>query len=181
MTKEYQLDICLKELSEWKNTFLESYKIALREDFVTNNSPKEHNFLNHVTSFLMMLKRNSYPLVKKPFKKREIVVVSFWLNVGSEVSFERPCLIYKDSKSTLWEDVIVIPLTTATIDKKQDAFDVYVPKDTKNCLYANSWARLRQLRSVSIKRLGKVVWIIEDDKVKEAINTRVKEMLWTEA
>ncbi len=99
------------------------------------------------------------------------------MNTGSEINGDRPSVIYKDSKSTLGDDLTVIPLTSAVLEKQSDAFDIYVGKDEANNLYQNSRARLRQLRSVSVKRLGKFVGSITDDKVTGAINVRVKEML----
>lgn len=138
--------------------------------------PKEHGFKGHVESFVTQVKRNCTPLVKKPFKKRDIYVVSYGMNTGSEVNGDRPSIIYKDSKNTQGQDLMVIPLTSAQLEKQSDAFDVFVAKEETN-LYQNSWARLRQLRPVSLKRLGKYVGSISDEKVITTINARVKEML----
>lgn len=74
----------------------------------------------------------------------------------------------------------MIPLTSAVATKQADAFDVLVQKDTENNLYQTSWARIRQLRSVSVKRIGKQVGTITDKETINAINGKVKEMLATE-
>lgn len=86
-------------------------------------------------------------------------------------------MIYKDSNSTLGEDVTVIPLTSATQQKQSDKFDVFVPKDANNQLFVNSFARLRQLRSVSMKRIGKQVGTLTDEHVMTAIEKLMQTML----
>lgn len=68
-------------------------------------------------------------------------------------------------------------MTSALQEKQTDVFDVVVPKDTDNALYQTSRARIRQMRSVSIKRLGKCVGTIANEAVKSAINKAVKEMI----
>lgn len=177
MTKEYELAIQLKEATEWTDIFSESYRIALWPQFVSNDAPKEHNFKNHLASFLRQLKKNNHPVVKKPFKKWEIYTVSYGMNTGSEVNGERPSILYKDSKNTLWDDLIAIPLTSVAQEKLADKFDVFVPKDENNKLYQNSYARIRQLRAVSLLRIGKYVGTVTDEYVINAINKSVKEML----
>ncbi len=179
MTKEYQIDISLKETA-WKEVFSESYRIALRQNFVEQNNPKEHGFKNHVEGFLTQLKRNCIPAVKKTYNKRQVYVISYWINTGSEINWDRPGIIYKDTNNTLWDDVIVIPLTSALMEKQSDKFDVFVPKDAKNNLFQNSFARWRQIRSVSVKRLGKLIGTIENEHVIKAINNCIKTMLATE-
>lgn len=89
---------------------------------------------------------------------------------------ERPAILF--SKGNTGEDLLVIPLTSVVHDKLVDQFDVLVPKDpNSNKLYSNSYARVRQLRSVSMKRLGKHLGEIVDSDVKKAINNSVKKML----
>ncbi len=99
------------------------------------------------------------------------------MNTGSEVNGSRPSLIYKHSDNTLGEDVTVIPLTSATQQKQSDKFDVFVPKDESNQLFVNSFARLRQLRSVSLKRIGKQVGTLTDEHVMAAIEKLMQTML----
>lgn len=178
MTKDYQLDILLKEKSTWKEAFSESYQIAMRPEFVANTTPKEHGFKNHAASFVVQLQKNSYPLVKRPFKKRQIYVVSYGMNLGSEVNGDRPSIIYKNSNFTLWEDLIVIPLTSANQQKQPDKFDTLVPQDASNNLFQNSYARVRQLKAQSVKKIGKFVGTITDENTIKAIDNAAKEMLW---
>ncbi len=177
MKKEYELAISLKELL-WNSVFSESYRIALRDKFVENKNPKEHGFKNHLEGFVFQLKQNSKELVKQAYSKRQIYVVSYGMNTGSEINGDRPSLIYKASDSTLGEDVIVIPLTSAFLQKQSDKYDIFVPKDKANNLFQNSYARLRQIRSVSIKRVGKSIGTLADEKVIQLINEQAKKMLW---
>lgn len=157
--------------------FNESYRIALRKEFVENKQPKEHGFTNHLHGFLTQLKQNNAPLTKRTFKRFEIYVVNYAMNTGSEVNGSRPSLIYKHSSNTFGEDVTVIPLTSATQQKQSDKFDVFVPKDDSNQLFVNSFARLRQIRSVSIKRIGKKVGTLTDANVIAAIEKLMQTML----
>lgn len=177
MTKDYQIDIKLMDAASWNSIFSESYRIALWKEFVDNKMPKEHGFKNHVEGFLIQLKNNSKAVVNNPVEKWSIHTVDLGIWVGSEIISSRPCLVYKSSDSTLWEDVVIIPLTSAFDQKAKDSYDIFVPKDETNNLYQNSFARLRQLRAVSKKRLGKSIGKIESDDVRNAINTGIKKML----
>jgi hypothetical protein len=73
--------------------------------------------------------------------------------------------------------VIVIPLTSAVREKLADKFDSFVPKDADNKLFQNSYARLRQLRVVSRKKIGNLLGTITDKKVQEEIDGAMSEML----
>jgi mRNA-degrading endonuclease toxin of MazEF toxin-antitoxin module len=107
---------------------------------------------------------------KQTYAKRQIYVVNYGMNTGSEINGDRPSIIYKASYATFGEDVIVIPLTSAGKDKKGDAYDVYVNKDADNKLFQPSFARLRQIRSVSVKRVGKKLGEVTSDVTKKLIN-----------
>lgn len=102
---------------------------------------------------MTQLKLNATPLQKQSLKKREIYVVNYGMNTGSEMNGDRPSIIYKSDNYTLGEDVIVIPMTSALREKLTDKFDVLIQKDEDNTLYQNSYARLRQCRAVSVKKL----------------------------
>lgn len=181
MTKDYQLDITLKEVL-WTEVFSESYKIALLDEFVKNTNPKEHGFKNHEHGFVMQLFRNNKPSpAPQTFAKRQVFVVSYGMNTGSEVNGERPSIIFKADHSTKWDDIIVIPLTSALQQKQSDRYDVLVSKDNDNNLFQNSFARIRQMRAVSLKRVGKQVGTITDPQVMQAITAWAQTMLWMEA
>lgn len=160
--------------------FANTYKIALREAFVTNTNPKEHGLASHTEGYVTQLRLNTPPLKKQPLKKRQIYVVNYGMNTGSEINGSRPSIIYKDSDNTLGEDVTVIPLTSAMREKLTDKFDLFVPKDDDNKLFQNSYARLRQIRTVSTKRLKKPLGIITSEAVKQKINETIQDMLGTD-
>ena len=177
--KEYQLEINLKDIA-WSDVFSESYKIALRDTFVnpTSPSPKGHSFKNHAHSFVTQLKQNSKPLARLTLRKWQVVVVSYGMNTGSEINGDRPSVVFKADHSTKGEDIIVIPLTSALQQKQTDKYDVFVPKDKENNLFQNSFARLRQLRAVSLIKIGKTVGVISDPKVMHSITAWAQVMLW---
>lgn len=177
MTKEYQLDLLLRDKSTGNEAFSESYQIAMSPEFVEKFTPKEHCFKLHAENFVVQLKKNNMPLVKKPFKKWEIYVVSYGMGIWSIVNWDRPSIVYKNSDYTLGEDITVIPLTSAVQQKHPDKFDVLVPKDDSNQLYQSSFARVRQLKAQSLKNIGKYVGTITDEDVMQAIDKAAKEML----
>lgn len=92
------------------------------------------------------------------------------MNTGSEINGDRPSIIYKATHSTFGDDVVVIPLTSALKNKQPDKYDIPVPKDAANKLFQNSYARLRQIRSVSVKRVGRMIGEIKNDDVIQAVN-----------
>lgn len=174
--KNYELNVCVREVM-WKEVFNESYQLQLEPSFIENKLPKAHGLQNHVRGFVSQLKLNTLPVSKLPLKKREIYVVSYGMNTGSEINRDRPSIVYKDDQYTFWDDVLVIPLTSAFRDKLTDKFDTLVKKDDDNALFQNSYARLRQYRVVSKKKLWKKLGVITDEKVIAAINDGMKEML----
>lgn len=72
---------------------------------------------------------------------------------------------------------MVIPLTSAQQQKKTDKFDLFLAKDASNNLYTNSFARLRQIRAVSLKRLNKCIGTIASQEIRDAIDEKIEEML----
>lgn len=108
-------------------------------------------------------------------------IVDYGLNnIGSEITGSRPSIIYKADHYTLGDDITVIPLTSVARRKSADKFDVPTPKDNENLLFQDSYARLRQFKAVSIKKIGKPLGKITDEKVKTLIDTTMKEMLGLE-
>jgi hypothetical protein len=79
---------------------------------VENTNAKEHGFKNHVNGFVDALKQNSTSTEKQIYAKRQIYVVNYGMNTGSEINGNRPSIIYKASHSTFGDDVVVIPLTS---------------------------------------------------------------------
>ena len=165
----------------WKDVFSETYRIAMRDSFVNNGDLKEHGLKNHVHDFVSKLKLNNATLPDLTLSKRDIYSVKFGMNAGSEINGERPWIVFKHDTATKWEDVIVIPLTSALQEKHPDVFDVLLLKDKENNLYQTSYARLRQLRSVSLKRIGKPIGKVADETIKKAVEQWMKSMLGIEA
>jgi mRNA-degrading endonuclease toxin of MazEF toxin-antitoxin module len=126
---------------------------------------------------MSLLKLNTNNLHKLPLIKWQIYVVSYGIGTGSEIIANRPSIIFKNSEFTKGDDVLVIPLTSAVREKLADKFDIFVPKDGDNKLFQNSFARLRQTRAISIKRIGKLLGTITDEKVKNEINSAMQTML----
>lgn len=177
--KNYELNVCMREVM-WREVFNENYQLQLEPSFVENKQPKDHGLQNHVRWFVTQLKLNATPLQKQSLKKREIYVVNYGMNTGSEMNGDRPSIIYKSDNYTLGEDVIVIPMTSALREKLTDKFDVLIQKDEDNTLYQNSYARLRQCRAVSVKKLWKKVGALTNLDAIAAIDTGMKEMLGLE-
>ncbi len=75
------------------------------------------------------------------------------------------------------EDVTVIPLTSALGEKLKDKHDLILLKDNDNKLYQNSYLRLRQIRAVSINRLGKLLGEIKNEAVRKKIGEAINELL----
>ena len=71
----------------------------------------------------------------------------------------------------------MIPLTSAIQNRLTDSFDIFVKKDEKNHLFQDSYARLRQMRAVSVNKIGKLLGTITDEVVIKEINKAVQEML----
>jgi mRNA-degrading endonuclease toxin of MazEF toxin-antitoxin module len=129
---------------------------------------------------LTQLKLNSPGTKRQPLKKWQIYVVHYGMNTGSEINGDRPAIIYKDVENTGGDDITVIPLTSAVRQKQPEKHDVFVTKDKDNKLFQDSFARVRQLRAVSVKRLSKLLGTITDEKVIQEINSAAEKMLATD-
>jgi len=83
----------------------------------------------------------------------------------------RPAIVFKSSHYTGGEDIICIPLTSVGEQKLADALDILVKSSTSTNLYKNSYARIRQLRAISYKRIiGERIGRITDPIIQKAIN-----------
>lgn len=98
-----------------------------------------------------MLKRNCTEVGRRPLKQRSIVVTDFNMGIGSEVIHTRSAIVL--SSHSHGDDTLVVPLTSAQLEKQTDPYDVFISKDPSNALYQNSYARVRQLRAVSLNRI----------------------------
>jgi mRNA-degrading endonuclease toxin of MazEF toxin-antitoxin module len=157
--------------------FGESFTLKLLPKFVENENAKEHGFKNHVNGFIDSLQQNSVVVEKQRYVKWHIYVVNYGMNTGSEINGNRPSIIYKASHSTYGDDVVVIPLTSIGKQSQGDTYDILVTKDNENKLYQSSYARLRQIRSVSVKRIGKKLGELNSDLTRKLINDGITKML----
>jgi hypothetical protein len=66
--------------------FGETFTLKLLPKFVENSNPKEHGFKSHVVGFVDALKQNSAPEKKQAYAKRQIYVVNYGINTGSEIN-----------------------------------------------------------------------------------------------
>lgn len=175
MLRDYEIEVRLKGAD--KDVFNKSYKIALWDELVWNKNPKEHNLTAHVEGLITQLRLNTKPLVKQQsIKKRQIYTVNFSSTIGSEITGIRPALVITP-ESMGGEDVTVIPLTSALGEKLKDKHDLILLKDNDNKLYQNSYLRLRQIRAVSINRLGKLLGEIKNEAVRKKIGEAINELL----
>jgi len=132
---------------------------------------------SHTDGFVTQLKLNTPSVIKQSLQKRQIYVVNYGMNTGSEMNGIRPSIIFKDSENTLGEDVTVIPLTSALCEKLTDKYDLFVEKDDSNKLFQNSYARLRQFRVISKRKLGKFLGTITNEGLRKEINETMGKML----
>lgn len=83
-------------------------------------------------------------------------------------------MIYKRSKKTYGEDVIVIPLTSVKETKQSlDEFDVEIFEGVQT----PSLAKLRQIRCVSKKRMGQWIGKINNPTIQDLIEMKLLAML----
>lgn len=64
-------------------------------------------------------------LYDKIFTKRSIYYVDYWINIWTEINWNRPSIVIKKTSKTIWEDIIVIPLTSFKEDNLKDDFDIF--------------------------------------------------------
>lgn len=83
MKREYELEVHLKEIAaettqaNAKTPFSKTYKIALWDEFVSNKTPKENGFAEHVDRLAAQLKLSAVSLTRHDLKRRQIVAVNF--------------------------------------------------------------------------------------------------------
>jgi len=130
-----------------------------------------------VDRFVEQLRKNSQPEPGLSFTKRQIYTVRYGMNVGTEINGDRPSIIYKGSHSAYGEDIIVIPLTSAGENKSIDRYDMAIMANQDTHIAHTSYAKLRQMRCISAKRIGRYVGKIEDPVVRHIINLNIKKML----
>lgn len=110
--------------------------------------------------------------------KRQIYYVDFGINVWTEINGSRPAIVYKASRKSFWEDIIVLPITGYTPNKSKDEFDVSVNLNQCEWLSKESLVKTRQMRCVSKKRFWNYIWRITDIAVKNEVQFSLIRMMW---
>lgn len=186
--KNINIDFCIevKDYFSRANIFQNIWKFFIREDFLKNSKEKSHNLANHIENFKEKIKINQQAENRKDFMKYDIYYVNYGINIWNEINGTRPSLIFKSNRHNKWADVIVIPMTWARDNlweyKHQDKFDVNITPDKNNKLWKESFLKLRLMRSVSKKRLGRKIGQLENnfdnEYMYDVIDKKIKSMLW---
>jgi mRNA-degrading endonuclease toxin of MazEF toxin-antitoxin module len=176
--KHINIDIRIQveNLIEKASIYMKNFIMYVREDFVADTVEKKHNLQNHLYWLKEKIRLNQSSEIQKPSTKWSIYYVDYGINVGNEINGVRPSIMYKDSQYTFGEDIIVIPLTSDKPGKSVDIFDVEIIPDRDNRLRNTSYAKLRQIRSVSKKRIANGVGKITDLATKDAIQDNLISM-----
>ncbi len=148
----------------------------VRDEFIVQTEEKKHNLQNHLYWLKEKIRLNQLPEVIKASTKWSIYYVNYGINVWNEINGKRPSIIYKNSAWTFGEDIIVIPLTSEKVDKSIDHFDVRLLPDMSNWLKNPSYIKLRQIRSISKKRIEWGIWKITDKNIQDQIEASLVEM-----
>ncbi len=148
---------------------------------------RKGDFVNLSNWFNKKIKLNHGKEPEENINKWKICKVDYWMNIWTEINWIRPSIIFKNSNYKYWEDILVIPITSFKDweIKSVDEFDVEILKSENNWLKNNSLIKIRQLKSVSKKRLKRnrkwdkiiIMWEVEE-KYFDEIHTKVKIMLW---
>ena len=99
------------------------------------------------------------------YKQYSVVIVNLDPTVGSEIQKTRPCLIISPNEMN-YSNVIVAPMTS----KKKDY-------PTRVQLKADSFVVLDQIRTISVKRIVKVMDTKVSRKKIDEVKKIIKEML----
>ena len=163
----------------WKiNIYKKNFIMFLKEDFIKKSENKKHNLTNHLFWLKKKIKINQENEKLWTSTKWSIYYVDYWINIWTEINWERPSIIYKNSHFTAWEDIIVIPLTSSKLNKSIDKFDVEIYPTKSNKLKNISFAKLRQIKSISKKRIRNYVWKINEIELKNKIQDNLIKMFW---
>lgn len=187
--KKISLDIWLNEKETYVNLFQKSYENNLHENFINGKEDKKQNINSHTKWFNTKIKLNHSKDSENIINKWKICNVDYGMNIGTEINWIRPSVVFKNSNYKYWEDIIVIPMTSYKEDqewvKSVWEFDVKVNMSDINGLSNNSLIKVRQMRCVSKKRFRlhkktkniMILWEI-DECYRAEIEWKMKVMLW---
>jgi len=184
--KKVDLNIWVDQKEPYENLFQVGYPVDMHEDFIESKEDKKHNMNNHSKRFRDQIKLNHDKESLTEITKRKVVLANFWMNIGTEINGIRPAIVYKHDDYKFWEDIIVIPITSYEGDKVKSigALDVELNIDDCEGLHHKSLIKVRQIKSISKKRLRhdkgswkiKIIGNIMDERIKQQIDTNVRVM-----
>ena len=184
---KWLLNINIKDLStdNKSNIFDINFAHNLHNDYINNREDKKHNIKSNSQRFSDSIKINHKTNENIIINKRKIVSVNFGINIWTEINGVRPAIIYKSSTYKYWEDIIVIPITSYETNKSIDEFDIILEVNEDNWLKNKSIIKIRQMRSISKKRIRKtdnekikILWEISENDIQNKIDKNIIKMLW---
>ncbi len=186
-----QLNIWVENKESFENYYQQQYQFDMHKDFVEKREAKKHNINSHSQRMRNKIKYNHLPENIIAINKRKIVKIDFWMNIWTEINGIRPAIIYKANSLKYGEDVTVLPITSYKDGevKAVDHLDVELPRSEENWLTNNSLIKIRQLTSVSKKRIKihkkndrvQIMWEIKDETIRRKINSHILKMFWLDA
>lgn len=171
------LHILVEKVSEKTRLFQKNFRMYVKEIFILWDEHKRHNLTNHIYRFKNMIKMNHQKEITQRLTKRQIYYVDFGINVWTEINGTRPALVYKASKKTYGEDILVIPMTGYTDEKSMDEFDVKLDLEACTFMSKPSIIKTRQIRCISKKRLGNYIGKITTPHIKDSLQENIIRMM----
>ena len=171
------LQIFAQKRSDKTSLFKKKFRLYVKDSFLSWVVGKKHTLASYVSRVRDMIKMHHNSEENMLLLKWRIYAVDFWMNVWTEINGTRPAVIYKDNTYKYWEDIIVIPLTSYTDEKSVDQFDVKVVSWASTWLKNDSLMKVRQMRSVSKKRVQKYIGKIREIETKDEVQEKVCRML----
>lgn len=98
------------------------------------------------------------------YKKWDVWYINFWVNIWNEFNKIRPAVILTTKKYSKWNNLIVVPISSFSLDKKILNTNIVIKEDF---LKQKSIIKLNHLRDISKKRLIKKIWRLWDKYLKE--------------
>jgi len=183
------LDIIVKNFLDKSKLIVKNFSLFIREDFLFKNKEKAQNLENHINHFKEKIKINQQAENTKSFDKYDIYYVKYGINIGNEINWIRPSLVFKASRYSKWSDTIVIPMTSLYNEdwskKVLDDFDIIIKNDWNNKLKKESILKLRLIKSISKKRIWSRIWKLQNTLSLESknylydqIDNKIKQILW---
>lgn len=171
------LHIFVEKVTEKSKVFTKTFRIKMKEIFLFSNGFKKQNLHSHIYRLKSKIKINQQSETLDRLIKWHIYYVDFGLNIGTEINWIRPAIMFKASKKSYWEDIIVLPITWYTQSKSIDEFDVMISMEQSKWLTKKSLIKTRQIRCVSKKRLWNFIGKITDDDLKDLLQDTLAKMM----